>query len=114
MKATPIDGSALAQDTFERIAAGTAEFERRTGRKPRLATVLVGDDPASITYVRMKANRCERVGIESERVELPASTSTEELVRTVTKLSSDDRVNGILLAPPMPGATPDSALRLNQ
>ncbi len=70
------------------------------GRRPCLATVLVGNDPASHTYVRMKANRCAAVGIESRRVDLPTSTTTEQLVQVLSGLSADEKVDGILLQHP--------------
>lgn len=67
-----------------------------------LATVLVGDDPASHTYVNMKARRCEQVGIRSRRVELDAETTTSELIAVIENLSADPEVNGILLQHPVP------------
>jgi methylenetetrahydrofolate dehydrogenase (NADP+)/methenyltetrahydrofolate cyclohydrolase len=73
-----------------------------TGVVPCLATVLVGDDPASHTYVKMKASRCSAVGIRSLRVELDAMTTTDELVGKLLKLSHDDEIHGILLQHPVP------------
>ncbi|OZC51663.1 bifunctional 5,10-methylene-tetrahydrofolate dehydrogenase/5,10-methylene-tetrahydrofolate cyclohydrolase [Rhodococcus sp. RS1C4] len=69
---------------------------------PCLATILVGDDPASHTYVRMKARRATDVGIESRRIELPTSTTTEELLDAIDSLNSDTDVHGILLQHPVP------------
>ena len=88
-----------AADDGDRRAA---EFERRTGRRPCLATVLVGDDPASATYVRMKQNRCRRAGIDSRHTPLPATTSTGELIDVIRGLSADPGVHGILLQHPVP------------
>ncbi|MFI1935834.1 bifunctional 5,10-methylenetetrahydrofolate dehydrogenase/5,10-methenyltetrahydrofolate cyclohydrolase [Streptomyces purpureus] len=96
-----MDGTALARRTVEETAARAAEITRRTGTAPCLATVLVGEDPASVTYVRMKRARCEKAGIRSRHMELPAATSTEELVATLTGLSQDSEVNGILLQHPV-------------
>ncbi len=88
----------LLNDTIDRAAKFTAQ----AGRQPLLATVLVGDDPASHTYVRMKRNRCQRVGIESRSVELPTETTTGELVGRIRDLAADPDVDGILLQHPVP------------
>jgi len=72
------------------------------GIKPTLATILVGNDPASETYVRMKRNTCARVGMESIAVELSETTTTDELLQTIKNLNSDDSVHGILLQHPVP------------
>jgi methylenetetrahydrofolate dehydrogenase (NADP+)/methenyltetrahydrofolate cyclohydrolase len=87
------------------IAAATEQalgFARRTGLAPCLATVLVGDDPASATYVKMKQARCRKAGIDSRHVALPATATTGEVVKTVTALSEDPAVHGILLQHPCP------------
>lgn len=101
MSAGLMDGRALAA---ELLAETAAQVTRLTAgdRPPCLAAVLVGDDPASHTYVRMKANRCRAVGIESRRIELDAATTTEQLVGVITDLSRDDGVDGILLQHPVP------------
>ncbi|MGW0419052.1 bifunctional 5,10-methylenetetrahydrofolate dehydrogenase/5,10-methenyltetrahydrofolate cyclohydrolase [Streptomyces sp. NPDC003015] len=96
-----IDGTALAGRILEETAKRAADLTGRTGRAPCLATVLVGEDPASVTYVRMKRNRCRKAGIESRHVELPAATTTEELIATLRTLSDDPTVHGILLQHPM-------------
>ncbi|MCF3961583.1 bifunctional 5,10-methylenetetrahydrofolate dehydrogenase/5,10-methenyltetrahydrofolate cyclohydrolase [Streptomyces fuscigenes] len=96
-----MDGTALARTIVAEAAATAADFTARTGAAPCLATVLVGEDPASVTYVRMKRNRCAKAGIESRHVALPATVSTAELVDTVTGLSEDPSVHGILLQHPM-------------
>ncbi|RNL60801.1 bifunctional 5,10-methylene-tetrahydrofolate dehydrogenase/5,10-methylene-tetrahydrofolate cyclohydrolase [Nocardioides marmoriginsengisoli] len=97
-----LDGQAAAADLLAHVGLRAAEFTERTGRAPMLATVLVGSDPASHTYVKMKQNRCRQVGIESRRVELGQETTTEELVAAVEALSADDAVDGILLQHPVP------------
>ncbi|WDZ87954.1 bifunctional 5,10-methylenetetrahydrofolate dehydrogenase/5,10-methenyltetrahydrofolate cyclohydrolase [Micromonospora cathayae] len=76
-------------------------MRRRTGTTPCLATVLVGDDPASVTYVRMKRNRCAQAGIDSRHVPLPSSITTDRLVEVIVSLSSDPKVHGILLQHPV-------------
>ncbi|MCF3147653.1 bifunctional 5,10-methylenetetrahydrofolate dehydrogenase/5,10-methenyltetrahydrofolate cyclohydrolase [Streptomyces platensis] len=95
-----MDGSALARGLVEQAARRAADLTERTGTAPCLATVLVGDDPASVTYVRMKRNRCAKAGILSRHVALPAATTTAELVDTITALSNDPSVHGILLQHP--------------
>jgi methylenetetrahydrofolate dehydrogenase (NADP+) / methenyltetrahydrofolate cyclohydrolase len=102
MSAHVMDGTAVAAQLVEQVTVGTTEFARAHGRTPCLATVLVGDDPASHTYVRMKRNRTAMVGMESRYVELAASTTTGELVAEITTLSDDPGVDGILLQHPVP------------
>ncbi|MFH8487190.1 bifunctional 5,10-methylenetetrahydrofolate dehydrogenase/5,10-methenyltetrahydrofolate cyclohydrolase [Streptomyces longisporoflavus] len=96
-----MDGTGLARRILETTTATAADIRRRTGSSPCLATVLVGEDPASVTYVRMKRARCEKAGIESRHVALPASVSTAGLVETITALSEDPTVHGILLQHPV-------------
>jgi methylenetetrahydrofolate dehydrogenase (NADP+)/methenyltetrahydrofolate cyclohydrolase len=96
-----MDGTALARRIVEDTAKRAADLTGRTGAAPCLATVLVGEDPASVTYVRMKQNRCRKAGIESRHVALPATASTEELVATLRALSDDPAVHGILLQHPV-------------
>ncbi|MFC7303094.1 bifunctional 5,10-methylenetetrahydrofolate dehydrogenase/5,10-methenyltetrahydrofolate cyclohydrolase [Streptomyces monticola] len=100
LSARLMDGTAVARRIAERTAARAAALTERTGATPCLATVLVGEDPASVTYVRMKRNRCEKAGIRSRHVPLPAATTTEELIATLTALSADPEVHGILLQHP--------------
>lgn len=102
MTATLMDGRTLSRQLLETTAERVTRFHRSHGRRPCLATVLVGDDPASHTYVRMKVNRCAEVGIDSRRIDLPTSTTTEQLVRVLRDLSSDSAVDGILLQHPTP------------
>src|SRR5262245_18254401 len=106
MNARILDGRAVAAQTLARVRDEVAEL-RRT---PVLATVLVGDDPASHTYVRMKANRSEEVGITSRRVELPADATTGAVVARVRELSDDPDVDGILVQHPVPGHVDERAV----
>ncbi|MHC5904591.1 bifunctional 5,10-methylenetetrahydrofolate dehydrogenase/5,10-methenyltetrahydrofolate cyclohydrolase [Streptomyces sp. S6] len=92
-----MDGTAPAARIVENAAKRAAQLPT----PPCLATVLVGEDPASVTYVRMKRNRCRKAGIESRHVALPARTTTAELVARLTELSADPGVHGILLQHPM-------------
>lgn len=97
-----IDGRALARRIRESTAQRVAAIVSATGATPTLATVIVGDDPASHTYVRMKRRRCEDVGIRSIRVELPLGTTTEQLLTEIRKLAADVGVHAILVQHPVP------------
>lgn len=98
-----LDGKALAATTEEDIARRVTALKSRSGgRTPVLATILVGDDPASATYVKMKAGACRRVGMDSRRVELPAATTTAQLLAEIDRLNADADVHGILLQHPVP------------
>jgi methylenetetrahydrofolate dehydrogenase (NADP+)/methenyltetrahydrofolate cyclohydrolase len=79
------------------------------GRTPVLATILVGEDPASATYVKMKGNACRRVGMESMAIELPASTRTNDLLREIEQLNQNPDVHGILLQHPVPSQIDERA-----
>jgi methylenetetrahydrofolate dehydrogenase (NADP+)/methenyltetrahydrofolate cyclohydrolase len=96
-----MDGAGLARRIVERSTARAAQITRESGTAPCLATVLVGDDHASVTYVRMKRARCEKAGIISRPLGLPATTTTAELVGAITALSHDPQVHGILLQHPV-------------
>ncbi len=100
--ATLIDGTAVSQQLLTEVGRRAAAFAERAGRKPALATVLVGDDPASATYVKMKGNRARRNGIESIKITLPETTTTDELIAEITRLSEDPGIDGILLQHPVP------------
>ena len=89
--ATILDGKALAKSVESDLLARVEALKQKTGRTPILATILVGDDPASATYVRMKGNACRRVGMESLAVELPASTTTEELLAEIRDLLKEQK-----------------------
>ncbi|OYD60959.1 bifunctional 5,10-methylenetetrahydrofolate dehydrogenase/5,10-methenyltetrahydrofolate cyclohydrolase [Rhodococcus sp. OK302] len=109
MEAQLMDGVALAADTLARVTDGVADFVAETGRRPCLVTVLVGDDPSSHVYVRMKVNRSRRVGIESRRIDLSQATTTQELVAVLDALSDDSSVDGILLQHPVPSQIDERA-----
>jgi methylenetetrahydrofolate dehydrogenase (NADP+)/methenyltetrahydrofolate cyclohydrolase len=101
MKTKVLDGKKLALQAEIEIKNQVDELLLK-GITPTLATILVGDDPASETYVRMKRNTCARVGIKSIAVELSKDTSTEELLSKIDALNKDSSVNGILLQHPAP------------
>jgi methylenetetrahydrofolate dehydrogenase (NADP+)/methenyltetrahydrofolate cyclohydrolase len=96
-----LDGKSLAKATEESISKQVDELNNN-GISPTLATILVGQDPASETYVKMKRNTCARVGMKSIAVEMSDSTTTEELLKKIHELNDDDNVHGILLQHPVP------------
>jgi methylenetetrahydrofolate dehydrogenase (NADP+)/methenyltetrahydrofolate cyclohydrolase len=101
---TPIilDGKALSKSIEESLKERVGLLKKNTGRTPALATILVGGDPSSATYVKMKGNACARVGMESMRIALPDSTTTRELLDQIDALNADASVQGILLQHPVP------------
>jgi methylenetetrahydrofolate dehydrogenase (NADP+)/methenyltetrahydrofolate cyclohydrolase len=110
MSALVLDGKALAAQTEAELLSRVEALKARSGGKtPILATILVGDDPASATYVRMKGNACRRVGMESLAIEMPASTTTEQLLEKIGELNGNPDVHGILLQHPVPAQIDERA-----
>lgn len=107
--ATVLDGNALAKSIESELSARVETLKQKTGRTPILATILVGDDPASATYVRMKGNACQRVGMDSMRVEMPKDTTTDELLAKIDELNANPDVHGILLQHPVPAQIDERA-----
>ena len=101
MTAQILDGKKLASESEKEIL-GSVTVLKEKGITPTLATILVGDDPASETYVRMKQETCKRVGMESLAINLPKETSTEELLLKIDELNNDKKIHGILLQHPVP------------
>lgn len=97
-----LDGKKVSDDVKEGLKPRIAALKEK-GIQPCLATILVGDDPSSETYVKMKGNACERLGIESRKIHLSAETTTDELLEVIQDLNNDDQVHGILLQHPVPG-----------
>lgn len=97
-----LDGKTLAKDIETHLAHETARLKDKTGTTPILATILVGDDPASATYVRMKGNACKRVGMDSIQVKMPQDTTTQMLLDKIAQLNDNPDVHGILLQHPVP------------
>jgi methylenetetrahydrofolate dehydrogenase (NADP+)/methenyltetrahydrofolate cyclohydrolase len=97
-----LDGKTLAKQFEEELKKRVDKIKAGTGTVPVLATILVGDNPASVTYVRMKGNACERVGLQSLKIEMPVTTTTEELLQKIDELNRDANVHGILLQHPVP------------
>ena len=97
-----LDGKTLAQSTEKELAERVLKINNEKGFVPILATILVGSDPASGTYVKMKGNACERVGMKTLKVELNEKTTTEELLLKIGELNDNPEVHGILLQHPVP------------
>jgi methylenetetrahydrofolate dehydrogenase (NADP+)/methenyltetrahydrofolate cyclohydrolase len=110
MTATVLDGKSLAAQTEAALLERVTRLRERSGGKtPILATILVGSDPASATYVRMKGNACRRVGMDSLAIELPDTTTTQELLARIEDLNSNPDVHGILLQHPVPAQIDERA-----
>ena len=104
-----LNGKDLALKAEEDFKKRVTTIKEMSGITPVLATILVGDDPASETYVKMKGNACERIGMKSLKIELPQNTSTDELLKTVNNLNNNDEVSGILLQHPTPSGINERA-----
>ena len=102
MTARKLDGRAVAKQIYEEVTAAVSERVSRGSTRPRLATVLVGEDPASAKYVELKQRNANSVGIESEDHRLPSTTTTSELLSLVERLNRDEKVSAILIQQPMP------------
>lgn len=111
MTAIKLDGASVAGAIKDEVAGEVAAFASR-GLRPGLAAVLVGSDPASHIYVSSKVKTCEQLGLYSEKIELPATTTTADLLALVESLNSRDEIDGILIQMPLPRQV-DSALVLN-
>jgi methylenetetrahydrofolate dehydrogenase (NADP+) / methenyltetrahydrofolate cyclohydrolase len=105
-----LDGKALAKQTEDDLTQRVAALKASSGgRTPILATILVGGDPASATYVKMKGNACERIGMQSLKVELSEQTTTEQLLAKIEELNNNPDVHGILLQHPVPSQIDERA-----
>ena len=102
MTARIIDGKSIAAGMDQRVATAAAQLENLLGRKPGLAVVLIGDDPASEVYVRNKVRRAVAAGMESTEIRKPASISQAEIIRIVAQLNANPAVDGILVQMPLP------------
>lgn len=110
MAARIIEGKAIADAVRDEVAAEVAAFRAQTGVTPGLATVLVGDNPASASYVRNKRKACANAGIQSYAHELPAETTQEELLSLLRRLNRQRDVHGILVQLPLPGHIDENAV----
>mgnify|MGYP000300700576 FL=1 len=109
MSALVLDGKALAAQWEQQLSERVSALKDKSASTPILATILVGADPASATYVKMKGNACRRVGMDSLAVELPEQTTTEQLLAKIEELNADDNVHGILLQHPVPSQIDERA-----
>jgi methylenetetrahydrofolate dehydrogenase (NADP+)/methenyltetrahydrofolate cyclohydrolase len=110
MTAKIIDGKAIAEELRQEVAKGVEELVASGGPRPGLATVLVGENPASQTYVRMKQKACDKLGIESFGHVLSADASQEEVETLVKELNADPKVHGILVQLPLPAGLDEEAI----
>lgn len=97
-----LDGRLLVREIEADLTKRVRRIVETTGITPTLATILAGDDPASVTYVKMKGNACARIGMNSRKVELPANACTEDVLRVIENLNASPDVYGILLQHPVP------------
>ena len=112
MRAEVIDGKALAAETREQVRARAAALRERTGVTPALGVILVGDDPASRSYVTAKERALAEAGMRSVDIRLPAGTTQAELLARIAQLNADDSVHGILVQLPLPrGLDAESVIR---
>ncbi|MCB9459473.1 MAG: bifunctional 5,10-methylenetetrahydrofolate dehydrogenase/5,10-methenyltetrahydrofolate cyclohydrolase [Anaerolineaceae bacterium] len=102
MTATIIDGRQVADKMQAEITEQAAAFEEKQGYPPGLGVILVGEDPASQMYVRMKRRACKRAGIHSIAIDLPATATQDEVLQAVKSLNDDPHIHGILVQLPMP------------
>lgn len=110
MSALVLDGKALAKKTEQELSQRVEQLKQRSnGQTPILATILVGADPASATYVKMKGNACARIGMDSMKVELGEQTTTEQLLAQIDELNNNPNVHGILLQHPVPAQIDERA-----
>lgn len=110
MSAQIIDGTAIAAQIQQELATTVAELKEKHGIVPGLATVLVGDNPASQTYVKMKRKRSAELGIHSVGYELPATATQEEVQRLIEQLNADPAIHGILVQLPLPAHLDEEAI----
>ena len=105
-----IDGKAFAAGLRDKVAEGVSAFAAQAGRKPGLAVVLVGEDPASAVYVRNKGKMTVATGMESYEFKRPASIGADDLLDLIEELNHDERVDGILVQLPLPDHIDESAV----
>ncbi|MGS2716544.1 bifunctional methylenetetrahydrofolate dehydrogenase/methenyltetrahydrofolate cyclohydrolase FolD [Eionea flava] len=110
MSARLLDGKLIAKQTETELSARIDHLKKTSaGRTPILATILVGSDPASATYVNMKGNACQRIGMNSLKIELPETTTTQQLLAKIDELNNNPDVHGILLQHPVPAQIDERA-----
>lgn len=102
MQPIVLNGKELAKKIEEELIQEVRVLKEMTGKIATLATIIVGNNPASVTYVKMKGNACERIGINSLKIELEENTTTEELLKVIENLNHNENIDGILLQHPVP------------
>lgn len=102
MAAKILDGSATAKEIRAELAERVAKLKAERGITPRLSVILVGEDPASVTYTKMKKKACEAAGMLSDLIELPADSTQEQVKGVIAKLNADPTVHGIMVQHPVP------------
>lgn len=102
MQTVLLDGKKLSEKIKQELKQRVEFLQSKYNKKPILATILVGNNPASITYVNMKVKSCEQIGIGSVKLHLPETITTEDLVKEIEKLNQDQKIDGILLQHPVP------------
>ena len=110
MSALVLDGKSLSATTEAELIKRVAALKAKNGgQAPILATILVGGDPASATYVKMKQNACKRIGMDSTKIEMGEDTSTEQLLQKIHELNANPNCHGILLQHPVPSQIDERA-----
>ena len=112
MAAKIIDGKAVAEKLYEGLRTEVEALTAK-GKTPGLAVVLVGEDPASAVYVRNKVKTCEKLGIYSEKYDLPADTSQDDLLKLIGELNANPKIHGILVQQPLPKHMDDKIINAN-
>lgn len=102
MTAIILDGKKISQEINDSLIKRTYRIIQKTGKTPKLATILVGDNPSSVTYVKMKQSACKRAGFDSVSINLPDTSTTVDVINTIRELNQDENVYGILLQHPVP------------
>jgi methylenetetrahydrofolate dehydrogenase (NADP+)/methenyltetrahydrofolate cyclohydrolase len=104
MSSILLDGKKLSEKIKSSLKEEISSLKSKSGKQPTLATILVGSNPSSQTYVNMKVKSCESIGMTSKKIELPENTTTKELLEVIDSLNKDPAINGILLQHPSPKA----------
>ena len=102
MTAKILDGNAIAKKIRQEVAASVKNLRENRNIQPNLTVILIGDNPASALYVRLKKRDCEKTGVDCRVTRLPAELTTADLIDVIEKLNQDDAVHGILLQLPLP------------
>ncbi|MDP2926252.1 MAG: tetrahydrofolate dehydrogenase/cyclohydrolase catalytic domain-containing protein, partial [Nanoarchaeota archaeon] len=102
MKPIILDGKKLAKEIEEKLKQKVLALKEKTGIVPTLAIILIGEDPASETYIKIKSSVCDRVGVKTTLIRLPESSTTEDVIKKIEDCNNNIEINGILLQHPAP------------